>query len=127
VQSCGAGTAGQSVSTVHAVSIAFAQRLQPMLLKMPIVVRPETPARGWLYWMTPAPLSRRRLKSQFGATYSSSIAPSRAAPAVTVSGHALMWPYEFGKAGGFGTEPVTSLPTIERSRLARPSDEMIGA
>ena len=91
------------------------------------MVSPETPARGWLYWITSAPWSRRRLKIQFGATYSSSIAPSRAAFLFKGSGQALMWPIEFGKAGGFGTEPVISLPMIERMRLERPRDEMIGA
>src|SRR5262245_56475236 len=102
----------------------LAQRLQPMLLKMPIVVIPETPARGWLYWITSAPASRRRLKIQLGATYSSWGAPSRGAFGVTVNGQALMCPMEFGNAGGFGTEPVISLPMIERSRPPTPNAVM---
>ena len=66
------------------------------------------------------------MNSQFGATYSSSIAPSRGASFMTGIGHALMWPNEFGKAGGFGTEPVTSTPGIVVSRDARPSPAITG-
>ena len=50
---------------------------------------------------------------KFGATNSSSIEPSRGASGSTTSGQALMWPMASGKAGGFGTEVVISLPTIE--------------
>ena len=115
------------MSTLHGASIELAQRLHPMLLKMPIEVRPDTPARGWLYWITSAPWSRSRLKTKFGATNSSWMAPSRAWSLFRGSGQALMWPIEFGKAGGFGTEPVISLPMIERMRLESPRVEMMGA
>ena len=124
-----ASAAPQSIAVVQAVSIAFEQRLQPIELKNPMLVRPETPARGWLYWMTLlSPASRRRREYiQFGATYSSSMAPSRRASFASGIGHAFRCPIEFGNAGGFGTMPVTSTPGMLAIRAPRPRPAITGA